>query len=50
MAEDMNTGELLVLKTENDQTRKILEILRDCKDRKEDLDTAIEKVRALLNK
>lgn len=43
---DMNVGEMLREVTEENQTRKILEILREC----ESLDEAIEKVRALLNK
>lgn len=30
--DDMNLGELLVEKTEENQTRKILEILEGCKD------------------
>ena len=46
MNDDMNTGELLVEKVEENQTRKILEILEKSKD----LTEAIEKVRALLNK
>ena len=44
--DDMNVGEILVEKTEENQTRKILEILNDCKD----LGEAKEKVKALLNK
>ncbi len=46
MNEEMNTGELLVQMTEENQTRKILEILNGCKD----LDEAKEKVKALLDK
>ncbi|MCD7888324.1 MAG: protein phosphatase [Oscillospiraceae bacterium] len=46
MDEDMNAVELLVEKTEENQTRKILEILNSCKD----LEEAQEKVKALLNK
>ncbi len=46
MDEQMNVGEMLREVTEENQTRKILEILRDCKD----LNEAIEKVKALLNK
>lgn len=46
MNEEMNTGELLVQMTEENQTRKILEILNECKD----LEEAKEKVKALLNK
>jgi len=42
----MNVGEMLREVTEENQTRKILEIMRECKD----LDEAIEKVKALLNK
>jgi hypothetical protein len=44
MDEEMNVGEILVEKTEENQTRKILEILNSCKD----LEEAKEKVRALL--
>lgn len=44
--DDMNLGELLVEKTEENQTRKILEILESCKD----LEEAKEKIKALLNK
>jgi hypothetical protein len=46
MDEDMNTSELLVQVTEENQTRKILEILNESKD----LEEAKEKVKALLNK
>lgn len=44
--DDMNLGELLVEKTEENQTRKIFEILEGCKD----LEEAKEKIKALLNK
>lgn len=44
--EEMNTSELLKQTAEENQTRKILEILNECKDLKE----AKEKVRALLDK
>lgn len=44
MDEDMNVGELLVEKAEENQTRKILEILNGCKD----LEEAKEKVKSLL--
>lgn len=44
--DDMNTSELLKEVTEENQTRKILEILNDCKD----LEDAKEKVKALLKK
>ena len=40
----MNTSELLKEVTEENQTRKILEILNNCKD----LEEAKEKVKALL--
>lgn len=43
---EMNVGEMLVQVTEENQTRKILEILNGC----ETLEEAKEKVRALLNK
>ena len=46
MNDDMNTSELLVEKAEENQTRKILDILEKSKD----LAEGIEKVRALLNK
>ena len=46
MNEDMNTSELLVQMTEENQTRKILEILNESKD----LDEAKDKVKALLKK
>lgn len=44
--DDMNVGEILVEKTEENQTRKILEILNESKS----LEEAKEKVKALLNK
>ena len=46
MDEIMNVGEILVEKTEENQTRKILEILKESSD----LEEAKEKVKALLNK
>ena len=46
MDDQMNVGELLVEKAEENQTRKILEILEKSKD----ITEAIEKVKALLNK
>ena len=46
MNEDMNTSELLVQVTEENQTRKILEILNGCKD----IEEAKEKVKALLKR
>lgn len=46
MNEEMNVGELLKETAEENQTRKILEILNECKD----LEEAKEKVRALLKK
>lgn len=46
MDEEMNTSELLREVVEENQTRKILEILNESKD----LTEAKEKVRALLNK
>lgn len=47
MDEEMGgVAELLVEKAEENQTRKILEILNTCKD----LEEAREKVKALLNK
>jgi pimeloyl-CoA synthetase len=44
--EDMNVGEMLREVTEENQTRKILEILNECKD----LEEAKAKIKALLNK
>ena len=46
MDENMNVGEVFREVTEENQTRKILEMVRDCKD----LNEAIEKISALLNK
>ncbi|WP_278884919.1 protein phosphatase [[Ruminococcus] torques] len=46
MEEEMNVGELLKEVAEENQTRKILEILNKCKD----IEEAKEKVKALLNK
>lgn len=46
MEEEMNVGELLKQTAEENQTRKILEILNECKD----IEEAKEKVKALLNK
>ena len=46
MDEEMNVGELLKETAEENQTRKILEILNECKG----LEEAKEKVRALLKK
>ena len=46
MDEEMNVGELLKETAEENQTRKILEILNECKE----LEEAKEKVRALLKK
>ena len=46
MDEDMNVGELLKETAEENQTRKILEILNECKD----LAEAKERVKALLIK
>ena len=44
--EEMQMAELLKEVTEENQTRKILEILNTCKD----LEEAKEKIKALLNK
>ncbi len=46
MDEEMNVGELLKEVAEENQTRKILEILNECRD----IEEAREKVKALLNK
>lgn len=46
MEEDMNISELLKEVVEENQTRKILEILKESKD----LEEAIKKIEALLNK
>lgn len=44
--EEMNVGEMLVQVTEENQTRKILEILNECSD----LEEAKKKVKDLLKK
>ena len=44
MDEEMNIGELLLKTAEENQTRKILEILNNCKD----LEEAKQKIKALL--
>lgn len=44
--EDMTSGEIIKKLAEENQTRKILEILNNC----EDLDDAKAKIKALLNK
>ena len=46
MDEEMNVGELLKETAEENQTRKILEILNECKD----LEEAKDKIKALLKK
>lgn len=46
MDEEMNVGELLKETAEENQTRKILEILNEC----ESIEEAREKVKALLKK
>lgn len=46
MDDEMNVGELLKEVAEENQTRKILEILNECKD----IEEAKERVKALLNK
>ena len=46
MDEDINIGELLVKVAEENQTRKILEIVKESKDLRE----AEEKIKALLKK
>ena len=46
MEEEMNVGELLKETAEENQTRKILEILNECKN----LEEAKEKVKARLKK
>ena len=46
MEEEMNVSELLLKIAEENQTRKILEILNECKD----LEEAKEKIKKLLNK
>ena len=46
MYEDMNASEIIKQLSEENQTRKILEILNECKD----LEEAKEKVKALLKK
>ncbi len=44
MMDDMSTAELLKEVSEENQTRKILEIIRDCKD----LEEAKEKIKDLI--
>lgn len=46
MNEEMNTGEMLRELAEENQTRKILDLINDCKT----IEEAKEKIRALLNK
>lgn len=46
MIDDMNASEVIKDLAEENQTRKILEILNECKT----LEEAKEKIRALLNK
>lgn len=46
MEEEMNLAELLKETAEENQTRKILEILNECKD----IEEARKKIKALLNK
>lgn len=46
MNEEMNISEMLRELAEENQTRKILEILNECKD----LEEAKEKIKSLLNK
>ena len=46
MEEEMNLGEQLQKLAEENQTRKILEILNDCKD----IEEAKQKIKALLTK
>lgn len=46
MVEEMNISEMLRELAEENQTRKILEILNECKD----LEEAKEKIKSLLNK
>lgn len=46
MDEEMNISEMLRELSEENQTRKILEILNECKD----LEEAKEKIKSLLNK
>ncbi|MCI6496686.1 MAG: protein phosphatase [Anaeromassilibacillus sp.] len=46
MDEEMNISEMLRELAEENQTRKILEILNECKD----LEEAKEKIKSLLNK
>lgn len=45
MEDDMNVGEILKITVEENQTRKILEILNECKD----LEEAKKRVKALLD-
>ncbi|MCD8218922.1 MAG: helix-turn-helix domain-containing protein [Ruminococcus sp.] len=44
VADDMNTSELLAKMTEENQTRKILEIIREC----QTIEEAVEKIQAII--
>lgn len=46
MDEEMNISEMLRELAEENQTRKILEIVKECKD----IEEAVEKIKSLLNK
>lgn len=46
MNEDMNTVEALIKMTEENNTRKILEIVKEC----ESVEEAVQKIKDLLNK
>lgn len=46
MDEEMNASELVKELAEENQTRKILEIVKEC----ESIDEAVEKIKALLDK
>jgi hypothetical protein len=46
MDADKHTGELLVEKAEENQTRKILELVRECTS----VEEALDKIKALLKK
>ncbi len=48
MEDEMNTSEMIRMLAEENQTRKILEILNECKANGKTLEEAVEKVKALL--
>ena len=43
-------GELAIKEAKENELRKVLEIMRDCKDEGKDLDEATKRIKALLEK